>query len=182
MCKLSESHKGGGGGGELGGGGVMDITCYWSTVFIVMKKKKKVLQSVVIVLEIRQMYSELCRFFVARVGTKRLWEQCSDATLSKVSCLVASAVGDGSGFEPQRLRKDHTVFAQVQLLESCFTFGRVVPMRVIYGRVSTETMQQWAVCLNTLPPPPQKKKSGDLTQGGNLLFLPDLFLLKGGIL
>lgn len=30
-----------------------------------------------------------------------------------------------------------TIFAQVQPLESRFTFGSVVPMRVIYARVST---------------------------------------------
>ena len=36
------------------------------------EEKEKVLQSVVIVLEIGQMYSELCWLFVAREGTKRL--------------------------------------------------------------------------------------------------------------
>lgn len=104
MCTPSESHRGGR-GGELGvGKGVMDISCYWSTVSI---EKKKFFQSVVIVLEIRQMYSELYWFFVALEGTKRLWKQCSNATLRKVCCLVASAVEDRSWFKAQWLRKDH---------------------------------------------------------------------------
>lgn len=71
-----------------------------------------------------------------------------------------------------------TTFVKVQLSESRFPFGSVVPMRVIYSRVSTEKMQGWAVCLL----PRYQENCGNLTQSGNLLFLPDLFQLKGWIL
>lgn len=154
MCKPSESHRGEGVGEFFGRG------CHGYNMLLIHCVTKKMLWSFLKV--DKSILSCVCWNVLPSLypmkGTKRLWEQCFNATLRKVSRLiVASSVRNGSGLCSSSLGK--MIFAQPQLLKSCFTFSSVVLMRWFTVVLVQKTKQWWVVCLNnvTTPPPTPKK-------------------------